>query len=65
MIVICWGFSQSIPIVAAFHVASKTIEKGKRMSLIIGKVIINSEDQEIISQVKNQLLSKITKFLYY
>lgn len=53
-VAIFWGYFQSIPVVTAFHVASKATEKGKQMSLIIGKVLINSEDQDVINQVMNQ-----------
>lgn len=46
-----WGIFQSIFVFFAFHFASKTTEKGKQMSLIITKVINNSEDYEVINQV--------------
>ena len=59
LIIISWGCYQTIPVVTAFHVASKATEKGKQMSLIIGNVIIESDDQEVIHQVRNELNPQI------
>ncbi|CAO1424186.1 unnamed protein product [Diamesa hyperborea] len=56
VIIISWGCFQTIPVVVAFHVASKTLKKGQKMSLIIGKVINDSDDHEVISQLKTFMI---------
>lgn len=55
IIIISWGFFQSIPVVCGLHLASKATKKGKQMSLIIGKVLITTDDKEVISQVRKSI----------
>ncbi|CAO1406641.1 unnamed protein product [Diamesa serratosioi] len=47
-----WSVYQTVPIILAIYQASKTTEYGKQMHSIVGKIINNCDDTEVLNLLK-------------
>ena len=57
---------QTTPVGLAIYYASKTIEKGKEMTLIIGKIINTCDEEAILNRVRTEVTNCInTKHLFH